>query len=230
MIKDVISFDNPKSQVAEAYRTLRTNLQFSSFDDTLKTISFTSSSPGEGKTTVISNLAVTLAQSGKKVLIVDCDLRKPSIHKRLGLSNTEGLTNILVQKKKVEECLKVTEQQNLFVVTSGPVPPNPSELLGSNRMKKLLEEFKGIFDYVLLDTPPLLAVTDSQILATIVDGVVVVAAYGNTEKNALMKSKDLLDKVSAKIIGFVLNKIPKNGEENYYSKYYSYYGESEDIK
>lgn len=227
MIKDIISFDNPKSQVAEAYRTLRTNLQFSSFDDSLKTVIVTSSSPGEGKTTVISNLAVTLAQSGKKVLIMDCDLRKPSIHKRFGLSNAEGLTNILVQNKKVEECLKVTEQQNLFVVTSGPIPPNPSELLGSRRMKKILQEFEEIFDFVLLDTPPVLAVTDGQVLATLAHGVIFVTAYGKTEKNALIKSKDLLDKVSAKILGFVLNKIPKNEENNYYSKYYSYYGESE---
>ena len=227
MIKDIISFDNPKSQVAEAYRTLRTNLQFSTFDDSLKTVMVTSSSPGEGKTTVISNLAVTLAQSGKKVLVMDCDLRKPSIHKRFGLSNAEGLTNILVQNKKIEECLKVTEQQNLFAVTSGPIPPNPSELLGSKRMKKILQEFEGIFDFVLLDTPPILAVTDGQVLATLTHGVIFVTAYGKTEKNALIKSKDLLDKVSAKILGFVLNKIPKNEETNYYSKYYSYYGESE---
>ena len=227
MIKDVVSFDNPKSRAAEAFRTLRTNIQFSAFDDSLKTIVITSSAPAEGKTTVLTNLAITLSQSGSKVLIVDCDLRKPSIHKKLALSNLEGLTNILVQNKKIEECIKVTEQKNLFVLTSGPIPPNPSELLGSKRMKNILTEFQQIFDYILIDAPPLLAVTDSQILSTVADGVIIVTVYGKTDKNSIMKSKDLLDKVGAKVIGFVLNKIPEKADSYYYSKYYSYYGESE---
>lgn len=227
MIKDVISFDNPKSRAAEAFRTLRTNIQFSSFDDTLKTIVITSSTPAEGKTTVLTNLAVTFAQSGSKVLVIDCDLRKPSIHKKLALSNAEGLTNILVQNKKIEECLKVTEQQNLFVLTSGPTPPNPSELLGSKKMKAIIREFEDIFDYILIDAPPLLAVTDAQVLSTISNGVILITSFGQTEKNAVIKSKDLLDKVGAKLLGVVLNKIPEKEDSYYYSKYYNYYGESE---
>ncbi len=220
MIKDVISFDNPKSRAAEAFRTLRTNIQFSSFDDGLKIIVVSSGAPGEGKTTVLTNLATTMAQSGNKVLIIDCDLRKPSIHKKLALSNMEGLTNILTQNKKFEECVKISEQRNLYVVTSGPLPPNPSELLGSKKFNGFLKELREIFDYILIDAPPVLAVTDAQILSTVADGVLLITVYGKTDRNSIIKSKDLLDKVGGKVIGFVLNKIPEKEDSYYYSKYY----------
>lgn len=228
MIKNLIALKNPKSRAAEAYRTLRTNIQFSSLDENVKTIVVTSSGPGEGKSTVMSNLAVTMAQSGKRVLLLDCDLRKPTIHKKFGIPNSEGLTNILGQSKKIEECIYPTSIENLFVLTSGPTPPNPAELLGTKRMLALISNLKDTFDIILIDAPPVLAVTDAQILSTLSDGVLLLASYGHTEKAALMKAKELLNKVGSKILGVVFNKVPEDSDRYYYSKYYSYYSHKED--
>ena len=165
MINDIITVKNPKSRSAEAYRTLRTNIQFSSIDgDNLKTILVTSSGPGEGKSTVAINLAITIAQSGKKVLLLDCDFRKPSIHKKLGLPNREGLTNILIKDKNIEDCILSTSTSNLFVLTSGAIPPNPSELLGTKKMENIIINLKEFFDIIIIDSPPVIAVTDAQIL------------------------------------------------------------------
>lgn len=227
MLKNMISIKEPKSRAAEAFRTLRTNIQFSSLDNNLKTVLITSSGPGEGKTTIIINLAIAMAQSGKKVLILDCDLRKPTIHKKLGLPNGIGLTNLLIDGKKIEDCLMTTEIPNMYALTSGPMPPNPSELLSSNRMNAILSEFEKFFDIILIDSPPVLAVTDAQILSTLSDGVTLVASYGHSEKNALVKAKDLIDKVGGKVLGVILNKVPEHSEDSYYGKYYGYYGTKE---
>ncbi len=227
MLKNMISVNNPKSRAAEAFRTLRTNIQFSSLDGEMKTILITSSAPGEGKSTVLVNLAITIAQSGKKVLLLDCDLRKPTIHKKVAVSNSRGLTNILTQNTKIEECILSTEINNLYVLTSGPTPPNPSELLGSKKMKAIIQEFEKIFDFILIDSPPVLAVTDSQIISSLCDGVLLLAAYGVSEKAALVKAKSLIDKVGSKIVGVIMNKVPDHSEDNYYGKYYGYYGSSD---
>jgi capsular exopolysaccharide synthesis family protein len=228
MLKNLMTFKNPKSRAAEAFRTLRTNIQFSSLDTNVKSIVVTSSGPAEGKSTVMVNLAVTMAQSGKKVIIVDCDLRKPSVHKKLGLPNSEGLTNMLIQDKKIEECIIATKVPNLYAMTSGPTPPNPAELLGSKKMKSILGELEQVFDMVLIDAPPVIAVTDAQILATLVEGVLLIASYGQTVKFGLVKAKELLDKVGAKILGIVMNKVPEDAESYYYGKYYYSYYKSKD--
>ena len=214
----LISIKNPKSQVAEAYRTLRTNIQFSSFDEQIKTIVVTSSQPYEGKSTIVSNLAITIAQSGKKVLLIDCDLRKPVIHKKLGLSNNEGLTSILSGEKKLEECVKTIDLSNFYVITSGPIPLNPAEVLGSKKMKNLLEDLKESFDMIFIDTPPVIAVTDAQVLASFCDRVALVVSYGETDKNNVIRAKELLVRVGAKIIGVIINKVPDN--INKYNIYY----------
>jgi capsular exopolysaccharide synthesis family protein len=218
--QQLITYSDPKSSSAEAYRTLRTNIQFSSLDRDITTIVVTSTKPGEGKSTIVSNMAITMAQSGKKVLLLDCDLRKPSIHKKFGVTNSKGLTNVLLKDKKFEECILVTEQENLHVVTSGPIPPNPSELLGSNKFKLLLKHLSSIYDIIVLDAPPALLVTDSQVLSSICDGTVLLSCYGETEKEALIEGKSLLQKVNAHVLGVVMNKVPEGGKGYYYGKYY----------
>ena len=224
MDKNLISLVNSKSRGAEAFRTLRTNIQYSSLDEEVKSVVVTSSAPNEGKSTIASNLAVSMAQAGKKVLLIDCDFRKPTIHKKFGLPNTNGLTNIIIGENKIEDCLKATEIKNLYVLTCGTIPPNPSELLGSKSMRKLIDEFKGIFDIVLIDAPPILAVTDAQLLSVNVEGTLLVASYGKTEKKAVAKSKEMIEVVGGKLLGVVLNMVPAKGNEYYYSKYYGYYG------
>lgn len=209
-----------KAQVAEQYRTLRTNIQFSSLGDEVKIIVVTSSLPSEGKSTVISNLAITMAKSNKRVVIVDCDLRKPSIHKKFSLSNLLGVTNILAQGKKIEDIINTTKVSNLYVITSGPIPPNPSELLGTQNMKDILSELSKEFDIVLIDTPPLLSVTDAQILAALSQGTIIVTAYGKLEKKLLLNAKEKIDKVGGKILGVVINKIPDKAKGQY-NNYYS---------
>ncbi|GLC28688.1 CpsD/CapB family tyrosine-protein kinase [Clostridium omnivorum] len=223
MANDVISLKNPKSVVAEAFRTLRTNIQFSSLDNELKTIVVTSTQPSEGKSTVLVNLAVTMAQSGKKVVLLDCDLRKPTIHRKLGVPNKNGLTTLLSKEKSLQECLQLLGVPNLYIITSGPIPPNPAELLGSKRMKGLLQELKEHFDVILIDAPPVLAVTDSQILSTLTDGVLFVTAYGTTEKEAVVRAKELIEKVGGKILGVVMNKMPADTKGSYTGYYYYSY-------
>ncbi|WP_027631821.1 CpsD/CapB family tyrosine-protein kinase [Clostridium hydrogeniformans] len=226
MIRDLIAYSNPKSQAAESYRTLRTNIQFSTLDNESNVIAITSCGPGEGKSTVISNLAITMAQSGKKVLLIDCDLRKPIIHKKFGISNLKGLTSLLIKDSKVEDVIQRVNINNLGVITSGPVPPNPSEILGSKNMKNLIEEFKKYFDVILLDAPPVLVVTDAQVISKVTDGMILLAAYGVTEKQALERAKDNIVKVNGKLLGVVMNKIPeKEGSYYGYGSYGDYYSD-----
>lgn len=224
MLKEMVTFNEPKSPAAEAFRTLRTNLQFSTIDDSLKSLIITSSGSGEGKSTVITNLAITMAQNGKRVLILDCDLRKPTLYKKLGLPNNIGMTNILIQEKKLDECIIETKISNLYAITSGPVPPNPAELLNSKRMERLLRELEGIFDIILIDAPPVIAVTDAQILSRMCSGTMLLTCYGKTEKEAIIKAKDLIVKSGGNLIGVVLNKVPRTSS-GYYGKYYGEYYE-----
>lgn len=201
---------------AEQFRTLRTNIQFSSLGNKIKSIVITSSMPGEGKSIVTANLAVTMANAGKKVIIVDCDLRKPTIHKKFSLPNLIGLTNILVQDRNKHETITAANYPNLFILTSGPIPPNPSELLGSNNMRELLNELINTYDIVLLDSPPVLYITDTQILSAIAQGTILVTSYGKSEKAAVLSAKENIQKVGGKILGVVINKMPVKKNNTYY--------------
>ncbi|MEG1256971.1 CpsD/CapB family tyrosine-protein kinase [Clostridium sp.] len=209
----------PKSIAAESYRTLRTNLQYSSFDEEYKVIVVTSSEPGEGKSTTSGNLALSLAQGDKKVILVDCDLRKPSIHKKFKISNELGLSDVIVDKESISSTGH-KYNNNLTVLTSGKIPPNPSEMLGSKSMKALIDALKKVFDYVILDTPPVQAVTDAQILSTRADGTILVVRAERTKKDSVENAVGLLKKVNANIIGTVLN-----GVEEGRGNYYYYYGD-----
>ncbi len=207
MMSDLITISNPKSPVAEAYRTLRTNIQFSNIDGNLQTICVTSSGPGEGKSTTISNLAETFAQAGNRVAIIDCDLRKPRLHRIFKLTNTKGVTTLLSGQSEIEDVIQVAGS-DLTVITSGPIPPNPSELLGSKRMKDLLEVLKKRYDIVLIDAPPVGLVTDAAILSAIVDGIILVVASGKTDIDGAKRAKKLLENVGARILGVTMTMIP----------------------
>lgn len=209
----------PKSIAAESYRTLRTNIQYSSFDKEYKVIMVTSSEPGEGKSTTAGNLALCLAQGEKKVILVDCDLRKPSLHKKFKISNIVGLSDVMIGKEELVTAMH-RYNNNLVILTSGKIPPNPSEMLSSKTMTTLLDTLKQNFDYIILDTPPVQAVTDSQILATKADGAILVVRAERTKKDSVQNAISLLKKVNANIIGTVLN-----GLDNSRNKYYYYYGE-----
>ena len=207
----------PKSIDAEAYRSLRSNIEYSSFDDDYRVIVVTSSVPGEGKSTTSGNLAIALAQSGNKVLLVDCDMRKPSIHKKFKISNAAGTAELLLRKKSFEEVAN-DYNENLTIITAGKTPPNPSEMLASRAMTAFIKEMKNEFKYIILDTPPLQAVTDAQVLSTKADGVLLVVRAGSTKKELVSNSVDLINKVHGKVIGTVLNGV-ENKRNNYY-----YYG------
>jgi capsular exopolysaccharide synthesis family protein len=209
----------PKSIAAENYRTLRTNIQYSSFDKEYKVIVVTSSEPSEGKSTTAGNLALSMAQDNKKVILIDCDLRKPSIHKKFKLSNLVGLSDVIIGKADLVKAAH-KYNNNLVVLTSGKIPPNPSEMLSSKTMGNLLETLKQSFDYIILDTPPVQAVTDSQILATKADGTILVVRAEKTKKDSVQNAVNLLKKVNANIIGTVLNGVDTNR-----NKYYYYYGD-----
>lgn len=211
----------PKSIAAEAYRSLRTNIQYSSFDKKYQTLLITSSNPGEGKTTVAGNLALVLAQGESKVLLVDCDMRRPSLHKRFKISNTYGISDLLVGKQKFEEAA-YKYNDNLTVLPGGKIPPNPAEMLASKAMTAFLEEMKKHFDYIVLDTPPLQAVSDAQILSTKVDGSIIVVRAGVTKKDVVQNSVSIIKKVNGNIIGTVLN-----AAEYKKDKYYYYYGDED---
>lgn len=213
--KGFIFEENPKSIISEAYRTLRTDIQYSSFNKELKTLLITSSEPAEGKSTVSGNLAFSFAQNDKKVIVVDCDLRKPSIHKKFKLSNLIGLSEVLINKASLEEGVQ-HYQENLDVLTSGKLPPNPSEMLSSKAMTNLIEILKENYDTVILDSAPLQAVSDAQILSTKVDGTILIVRAEMTKKQSIIDAKSLLTKVGANIIGTVLNAASSNGRHYYY--------------
>lgn len=218
-VRQLIAQINPRSPISEQYRTLRTNMEFSSVDKELKTIMVTSSSPSEGKSMTTANLAVVYAQQGKKVLLIDADLRKPTVHYTFRLDNLRGLSNILVNEARLEEAAYATGINDLDVISSGPIPPNPSELLGSRRMESFIQEASKLYDYIIFDTPPVLAVTDAQILANIVDGTILVIRSGQTESELAIKAKEALEPAKAKLLGAVLNDRDKGSTTNYY-----YYG------
>lgn len=198
---------NPKSSISEVYRLLRTKIPFFSKDQELKTVMVTSSQPGEGKTTTISNLAVTYAQEGKKVLLIDADLRKPSLHRVFSQINHQGLSSLLIGHSSIQESVQKTSIDNLWLLPSGPVPANPSELIDSSGMRELLHQIKDQYDVILVDTPSVLSVSDSVIVSALCDGVIMVAAAGKVKKDHLKKAKEQLDHVNARMLGIVLNRV-----------------------
>jgi len=219
----LITISHPRSPTAEAYRALRTNINFSGVDKPLKTILVTSPEPGEGKSTTICNLATVMAQSGKRVTVVDCDLRHPMIHNYFNLPNRQGLSDLFIQPSlRWENVRQIIDGYTFSVVTSGLLPPNPAELLGSNRMQNILSEMAANSDLVILDTPPVLAVTDACVLAPYVDGVLVVVMPGSTTHAALELALEQLNQVNAKVLGIVVNGVNYRGA--YYSYHYQKYG------
>ena len=220
-MNELIVATNPKSSIAEAIKTIRTNLQFSSVDDKVKSILVTSSFSGEGKSFVTANLAVAFAQAGTKVLIVDCDLRRGRQHNIFHVENLEGLSNLLIDdvEKKYKHYIKKTRYENIYVLPMGIVPPNPSELLASDKNKQLVEILAKNYDLVIYDGVPVGGLTDSIIMADLVDKVVIVSAYKQTPIELLNNTKKNLEKFSDKIAGVVLNKYPA-AKDHYYSNYY----------
>lgn len=215
----------PKSSMAEAYRTLRTNLGFASMDKNFRTILFSSTSPRDGKSSVASNLAVVMAQAGYRVVLVDADLRKPAQHRIFNTDNRMGFTNCLLKDVDIQTALHKSAVENLHILTSGPIPPNPAEILNSGRTDAILQELLDSYDYVFIDAPPVLAVTDASILSTKVDGVVLIVNYGNTRTDLAKKACDQFEKANAKVIGVVLNQV-KMDTSDYKYYYYYYHGDS----
>ena len=221
----LITHLDPKSPVSESYRTLRTNLQFSKIDKELRSILITSSGPKEGKSTTAANLAIAMAQVGRKVVLVDADLRRPVVHSIFGMDKESGITNCLMDKLPYEKLAKKTFMDNLFVVTSGILPPNPSELLASEKMENLLKKLEQDYDLVIIDSPPVIAVTDAAILSTKVGGTILVVSSGQTNRDALNRATILLDNVETKLLGLLLNGVDVEGMYGsyYYYYYYHYY-------
>ncbi|WP_257391747.1 CpsD/CapB family tyrosine-protein kinase [Mesobacillus jeotgali] len=213
--RKLIAAQNTRSPITEQYRTIRTNIQFTSFDSEIKTIMVTSTGPGEGKSTTAANLAVVFSQQGKNVLLVDADLRKPTVHYTFNLTNTFGLTSVLTRQLSIEEAVVESNSSSLCLLSSGPIPPNPAELMGSSSMDLFLKNAKENFDLIIFDTPPVLAVTDAQILSNKCDGTIVVVSSGKTIREEASKAKDLLMAAKAKILGVVLNN-KKFKSTNYY--------------
>ena len=201
----LITLRDPRSQAAEAYRTLRTNIQFSSLDKPLHTLLITSTAPDEGKSTTAANLAVAIAQSEQRVILVDCDLRRPSLHELFGVANETGLTSTILAAEDAPLPLQTTEVPGLSLLTSGPLPPRPADILGSRRMEQTIARLRSEADVILFDTPPVVAVTDAAVLATRVDGVLLVLQAHKTSRDRARQAKQILEKVKANIIGVVLN-------------------------
>ncbi len=219
----LVAYSEPKSAAAEAYRALRTNIQFASPDHPIHTLLATSTSPDDGKSTTIANLAITFAAGGSPTVLVDADLRRPHLHKIFGLQNDTGLTTLVSDMAKAKDGgqlqlpLQETQVPNLQVLTSGPVPPNPAEILASQRMAEILAMLRQKADYVLIDTPPIIAVTDAAVLSSRVDGVLLVVNAGKTRRELAIKARDILRQVNANLLGVVLNnaKIDKSAYEYY---------------
>jgi protein-tyrosine kinase len=217
----VAHFD-PKSAAAEAYRSLRTSIQFAGLDHKCRSIVVTSSSPGEGKSTTVANFGVVTAQTGARVCLVDSDLRRPTLHRIFGVANSRGLTSALLEGLPFADVAQATAVPNLFVLSSGPLPPNPAELVGSNRMRESLEAAAGEFDTLVLDSPPVVSVSDAIALAAFADGVVMVVQSGKVPQEVVRRAMGQIEAVKGRILGVVMNSVNLK-RDGYYYDYYRYY-------
>ena|SRR5579884_3725385 len=214
----LVTVTHPRSPVSEAYRTLRTNIEFYNLDHPVQTLLITSASPEDGKSTTLGNLAVTFAETGREVLAVDCDLRRPSLHRFFGVANDSGFTALIREERTLSDVVLPTQVPHLRVLPTGPLPPNPSELLGSRRMERVIESLRSAADIVLFDSPPTVSVTDAAILGAKMDGVLLVVSIGKTKRDHVVRAKQLLERVNAKVLGVVLNNVKFDGS------LYRYYG------
>lgn len=225
----LVSVTDPSSVVAEQFRTIRTNIQFSAVDKKIQSLVVTSAEPSEGKSTVSSNLAVVWAKQNEKVLLIDADLRRPIAHRTFNLLNAAGLSSYLSNNAVYEEIIQETEVPNLSVISSGPVPPNPAELLNSRHINTLIERLEDEYDIIIFDAPPINTVTDAQLLASKADGVILVVPQGIAEKGSVTHAVEQLNKVHAKVLGTVMNRFKADKAPGYYGGYYGgnyggYYG------
>ena len=232
-----ISMSQPRSPVAEAFRGMRTNISFASVDTPLRRILVTSSTPQEGKTTISSNLAVVLAQSERKAVLIDADLRRPTVHQKFGLMNRMGLSSLFVRSlDNIPATIQSASVSGLSIITSGNLPPNPAELLTSRRMLEIMDRLNQEFDLIIIDTPPVLTVTDAVALAPAMDGVILVARPGVTKLSSLRQTVEHLQNVGGKILGVVLNQVNPSSRKygyyynRYYSKYSKYYDDKDSVK
>ena len=214
----LITVAHPKSPISEQFRTIRTNINFMAIDKPIKTLAMTSANVSEGKSTVTDNVAVVWAQTGQRVLLIDADLRRPTLHTTFNKSNQEGLTTILTSGTNSIDLRQIVQPsgvENLDILTSGPVPPNPAELLNSQRMKTLIESVKSVYDMVIIDVPPMLEVTDTQVLSHYLDAIVLVVKEGQTQKLAVKRAVELLNLAHANLLGYVMNDVNTDGDAGY---------------
>jgi capsular exopolysaccharide synthesis family protein len=230
----MIVLRSPRSAISEAYRVLRTNLEYAAVaNNDMRRLLVTSAGAGEGKSTTAANLAASLAQAGKRVVLVDADLRRPTQHQIFSISNSQGLTTALLNTtgRPIEEFLQPTSLDTLRVLPSGPMPPNPAEILGSAAMSQILDDLSRVADIVIFDSPPVLGVADSAIMAPMVDGVLLVLHWGATRRDGLMRAKEVLAPVGTPILGLVLNRMTNDSRGYYYYTYYrSHYYTGENPK
>ncbi|MGD8855780.1 MAG: CpsD/CapB family tyrosine-protein kinase [Chloroflexota bacterium] len=205
----LITLSDPRSPVSEAYRTLRTNLSFSSLDEPIRTLVVTSPAPDEGKSTTVANLAVTMAQGGRRTILVDCDLRRPALHKLFDCQAEPGLTNLLLEEDG-RPALQQTQVEGLQLLSSGPLPPNPADLLGSQKIDKVIASLAEAADVVLFDAPPVIAVTDAAVLGAKVDGVLLVISAGKTRREHAERAKEMLARANVRIVGAALTNAPQD--------------------
>ena len=234
IIRRLITRENPRSPVSEAYRSLRTSMLYNDIDHNTKSILVSSAGPGEGKTTTVANMAITYANLGKKTLLIDTDLRRPVVHKIFNSSKEPGITNYLAGlEQDFNTLVKKTDIDNLYIVTSGVIPPNPSELLGSEKMSKLIKNLEKEWDIILFDSPPLVAVTDATMVSKEIDSIIIVVKVGQTDRGAFEHTIQSLKNVNAPLSGIVLNAVTQKNTYGsyyyYYYQYYNYYG-SQDTK
>lgn len=223
---NLIAHNDLKNPATEAYRVIRTSIQFAQAGKELKTLAVTSCTPNEGKSMTVANLAVVLTQAGKSVLLLDCDMRNPTVHKNFGLSNKLGLSSCISMGTALSDAVQKTSIEGLYALTGGVIPPNPSELLGSEQMKNVLQRAKEQYDYVLIDTPPVMPVTDALIVSRFVDGMILVIASAEVKVEMARDVKNQLVNAGANILGVVLNKV-RSEHHGYGYGYYYYYGSKE---
>lgn len=221
----IASLERPQSNISEAYRSIRTGIEFSNLDKGLKVICITSSKKDEGKSTVVANLAVNFAKIDKKVLLIDGDLRNPTTNRLFDLANTNGIVDILLGKKNLNDCIKKTKQENLYILTGGVIPPNPSEVLASQKMSEFIKSIRSEYDYIFIDAPPIGIISDAAIISSYSDGVIFVVGSNEVDKNLAKLAKERLDSVNANILGVILNKFKADVNNEYYI--YDYYGQGD---